>query len=149
MLNYVSIKVADLERSATFYDAVLSPLGWRRQLEDGASMERLAQRVVAEGLSVRAVEELVSLDEGVAPRPRQKRPRARQLLKHPYFNSIRAEKCAAKLGADALAAPALGAAGAASTADLCAAAPKDLGISCLSPRQSDPGPGIFLRNLSS
>ena len=29
---------------------------------------------------------------------------ARQLLKHPYFNSIRAEKCAAKLGVDALAA---------------------------------------------
>jgi ParB family chromosome partitioning protein len=44
-------------------------------LEDGAAMERLAQRVVAEGLSVRAVEELVALDEGAAPRQRQKRPR--------------------------------------------------------------------------
>ena len=35
---------------------------------------------------------------------RESRPRARQLLKHPYFNSIRQEKCAAyKLQADALA----------------------------------------------
>lgn len=33
MLNYVSINVSDLERSAAFYDSMLSPLGWRRQLE--------------------------------------------------------------------------------------------------------------------
>lgn len=38
MLNYVSIQVADLERSAAFYDAMLTPLGWRRQLEDGGSI---------------------------------------------------------------------------------------------------------------
>jgi ParB family transcriptional regulator, chromosome partitioning protein len=44
-------------------------------LEDGAAMERLAQRVVAEGLSVRSVEEIVSVggDES-APRPRKPRP---------------------------------------------------------------------------
>ncbi|MEZ0166459.1 ParB/RepB/Spo0J family partition protein [Kineococcus sp. LSe6-4] len=40
-------------------------------LEDGASMERLAQRVVAEGLSVRAVEEMIALgDADAAPRRR-------------------------------------------------------------------------------
>lgn len=36
-------------------------------LEDGAQMERLAQRIVAEGLSVRSVEEIVSL--GMDPEP--------------------------------------------------------------------------------
>ena len=34
MLNYVSIQVSDLARSAAFYDALLGPLGWRRQSED-------------------------------------------------------------------------------------------------------------------
>ena len=37
----------------------------------------------------------------IEPRPR--RPRARHLLKHPYFHTIRAEKAAVKLGAEALA----------------------------------------------
>jgi catechol 2,3-dioxygenase-like lactoylglutathione lyase family enzyme len=36
MLHYVTVKVADLETSGRFYDAILAPLGWRRQ-EDGAS----------------------------------------------------------------------------------------------------------------
>ena len=41
-------------------------------LNDGAAMERLAQRIVAEGLSVRSVEEIVMLDnEPAAPRPRR------------------------------------------------------------------------------
>ena len=31
MLHYVTVKVSDLERSASFYDAILAPLGWRRQ----------------------------------------------------------------------------------------------------------------------
>jgi catechol 2,3-dioxygenase-like lactoylglutathione lyase family enzyme len=35
MVHYVSVKVSDLERSAAFYDAILSPLGWRRH-EDGS-----------------------------------------------------------------------------------------------------------------
>ena len=49
-------------------------------LPDAAAMERLAQRIVAEGLSVRSVEELVMLDEGGArparraPRPGTRRP---------------------------------------------------------------------------
>ena len=43
-------------------------------LEDGASMERLAQRIVAEGLSVRSVEEIVAL--GMEPeKPRRSAPR--------------------------------------------------------------------------
>jgi ParB family chromosome partitioning protein len=44
-------------------------------LSDGAAIERLAQRIVAEGLSVRAVEEIVALDEG-GTRRQQRRPRA-------------------------------------------------------------------------
>jgi catechol 2,3-dioxygenase-like lactoylglutathione lyase family enzyme len=35
-LHYVSLNVSDLARSAGFYDALLGPLGWRRQ-EEGAS----------------------------------------------------------------------------------------------------------------
>ena len=34
--------------------------------------------------------------------PREERPRARQLLKHPYFVSVRSEKAAVKLSAEAL-----------------------------------------------
>ena len=40
-------------------------------LEDGAAMERLAQRIVAEGLSVRSVEEIVMLGGDQAPRTRR------------------------------------------------------------------------------
>lgn len=49
-------------------------------LPDGAAMERLAQRIVAEGLSVRSVEEIVLLGEGGEPSrqrastPREPRP---------------------------------------------------------------------------
>jgi ParB family chromosome partitioning protein len=39
-------------------------------------MERLAQRIVAEGLSVRAVEEIVSLGDGPVAKPSKRRPRA-------------------------------------------------------------------------
>jgi ParB family chromosome partitioning protein len=46
-------------------------------LEDNAARERLASRIVAEGLSVRTVEEIVALGEATAgPAPR--RPRAKQ-----------------------------------------------------------------------
>ena len=47
-------------------------------LEDGSSMENLAQRIVAEGLSVRAVEEVVALGDNspVAAATMKKRPRA-------------------------------------------------------------------------
>ena len=41
---------------------------------DAAAMERLAQRIVAEGLSVRSVEEIVAV--GAANAPRKKTPRA-------------------------------------------------------------------------
>ena len=42
-------------------------------IEDPTSQERLAQRVVAEGLSVRAVEELVTVGEAADPAPRRQR----------------------------------------------------------------------------
>ncbi len=45
-------------------------------LEDPSTMERLAQRIVAEGLSVRAVEEIVALGDGPTARPVKRRPRA-------------------------------------------------------------------------
>lgn len=41
-------------------------------LSDGAAMERLAQRIVAEGLSVRSVEEIVVLGEGGEPATRRR-----------------------------------------------------------------------------
>ncbi|UZN03363.1 ParB/RepB/Spo0J family partition protein [Cellulomonas sp. S1-8] len=45
-------------------------------LSDGAAIERLAQRVVSEGLSVRAVEEIVSLGGDESAPTRRQRPRA-------------------------------------------------------------------------
>ena len=54
-------------------------------LPDGAAMERMAQRIVAEGLSVRTVEELVALGEGgQSPKPR--RPRAG--TRHPQLEEF-------------------------------------------------------------
>ncbi len=48
-------------------------------LADGAAMERLAQRIVAEGLSVRSVEEIVALGGDAAPATRRApRPGARR-----------------------------------------------------------------------
>ena len=38
MLNYVSIYVTDLDRSASFYDSLLGPLGWRRQYQGGGAI---------------------------------------------------------------------------------------------------------------
>jgi len=32
-MHYVALKVADIERSASFYDSLLAPLGWRRHEE--------------------------------------------------------------------------------------------------------------------
>jgi catechol 2,3-dioxygenase-like lactoylglutathione lyase family enzyme len=34
MLHHVLLEVADLERSASFYDGLLAPLGWRRHFEE-------------------------------------------------------------------------------------------------------------------
>ncbi len=42
-------------------------------LPDGAAMERLAQRIVAEGLSVRATEEIVALGDGTSRPPLRRR----------------------------------------------------------------------------
>ncbi len=44
-------------------------------LPDAGAMERMAQKVVAEGLSVRSVEELVALGDGDTPPSRRARPR--------------------------------------------------------------------------
>ncbi|MBS1888367.1 MAG: VOC family protein [Actinobacteria bacterium] len=34
MLHHVLLEVSDLERSASFYDTMLAPLGWRRHFEE-------------------------------------------------------------------------------------------------------------------
>src|ERR1700744_4997495 len=34
MLHHVLLEVADLERSASFYDTMLAPLGWRRHFDE-------------------------------------------------------------------------------------------------------------------
>jgi catechol 2,3-dioxygenase-like lactoylglutathione lyase family enzyme len=38
MLHYVNLNVSDLDRSGAFYDAVLAPLGWRRQEESSGTI---------------------------------------------------------------------------------------------------------------
>lgn len=57
-------------------------------LPDGAAMERLAQRIVAEGMSVRTVEEVVSLG-GDEEKPVRRRPRAGG--RHPQLDDLAAE----------------------------------------------------------
>jgi ParB family chromosome partitioning protein len=49
-------------------------------LEDSAAMERLAQRIVAEGLSVRSVEEIVALGDDSAPTTRKPRAGTRMAV---------------------------------------------------------------------
>ena len=56
-------------------------------LEDASSMERLAQRIVAEGLSVRSVEEIVALG-GDQERTKPRRPRAGS--RHPQLDDLAA-----------------------------------------------------------
>jgi catechol 2,3-dioxygenase-like lactoylglutathione lyase family enzyme len=38
LLHYICLKISDLARSAAFYDAVLAPLGWRRQEEGSGTI---------------------------------------------------------------------------------------------------------------
>lgn len=56
-------------------------------LNDGAAMERLAQRIVAEGLSVRSVEEIVALSSEDRP-TKPRRPRAG--TRHPQLDDVAA-----------------------------------------------------------
>jgi ParB family transcriptional regulator, chromosome partitioning protein len=56
-------------------------------LDDSAAMERLAQRIVAEGLSVRSVEEIVAMGgDDPAAVPRARRPRAGN--RHPQLDDL-------------------------------------------------------------
>ena len=34
MIHHAGVEVSDLERSGRFYDALLAPLGWRRQVDE-------------------------------------------------------------------------------------------------------------------
>lgn len=38
MLHHVLLEVSDLERSGSFYDALLAPLGWRRHFEEDGTI---------------------------------------------------------------------------------------------------------------
>lgn len=60
-----------------------------------------AQGVRPAGLAKVPTQELAEFIT-VCIAPREERPRARQLLKHPYFASVRSEKAAVKLSAEAL-----------------------------------------------
>ena len=62
----------------------------------------LVQGILPAGLAKVPTRELAEFIS-VCIAPRLQRPRARHLLKHPYFHTIRAEKAAVKLGAEALA----------------------------------------------
>ena len=57
-------------------------------LEDGGAMERLAQRIVAEGLSVRSVEEIVALGADLGDKAKPRRPRAGS--RHPQLDDLAA-----------------------------------------------------------
>lgn len=57
-------------------------------LDDPAAMERLAQRIVAEGLSVRSVEEIVALGDSTAAPVARKTPR--QGSRHPRLDDVSA-----------------------------------------------------------
>jgi ParB family chromosome partitioning protein len=58
-------------------------------LDEAAAMERLAQRIVAEGLSVRSVEEIVALGgDDPAAVPKARRPRAG--TRHPQLDDLAA-----------------------------------------------------------
>lgn len=57
-------------------------------MTDAAAMERMAQRIVAEGLSVRTVEELVALGEGDTNATKLRRPRAGN--RHPQLDEFTA-----------------------------------------------------------
>src|SRR4051794_37980204 len=69
----VQRRVADGVLSAGHARALLA-------LDDSAAMERLAQRIVAEGLSVRSIEEIVAVGEDRAPSARQPRPGTRMAV---------------------------------------------------------------------
>jgi catechol 2,3-dioxygenase-like lactoylglutathione lyase family enzyme len=38
MIHHVGLEVSNLRRSATFYDAVLAPLGWRRVVDESGAV---------------------------------------------------------------------------------------------------------------
>jgi ParB family chromosome partitioning protein len=57
-------------------------------LEDGGAMERLAQRIVAEGLSVRSVEEIVAMGADEGESAKRRRPRAGN--RHPQLDDLAA-----------------------------------------------------------
>lgn len=55
-------------------------------VDDPAGQERLAQRIVAEGLSVRAVEELVAVGDSAERRPRRSRLKSGPDPRHEDLN---------------------------------------------------------------
>lgn len=64
MLHHIVLEISDLKRSEAFYDALLSPLGWRRHVsEAGAIGYGISQPVlfISERNGARAEGTLVSL----------------------------------------------------------------------------------------
>ena len=57
MIHHVVLGVSDLERSGSFYDSLLAPLGWRRHLEANGCI----------GWGIAKPVFFVSRDDGTAP----------------------------------------------------------------------------------
>jgi catechol 2,3-dioxygenase-like lactoylglutathione lyase family enzyme len=62
MIRHVRVEVSDLERSASFYDALFAPLGWRRHNDSGNGIGWGIHRplfFIAEGAGVNTGSEVV------------------------------------------------------------------------------------------
>jgi hypothetical protein len=55
MLHHVLLEVGDLDRSAAFYDSMLSPLGWRRHFEQDQTIGWGIAKPVFSALGIVAV----------------------------------------------------------------------------------------------
>ena len=64
MLHHIVLEVSDLPRASSFYDALLSPLGWRRHVNDTTAIGYGISRpilFITERTGVRAEGSMVSL----------------------------------------------------------------------------------------
>ncbi len=64
MLHHIVLEISDLRRSSSFYDALLSPLGWRRHVNEAGAIGYGISRpilFISERMGARAEGTLVSL----------------------------------------------------------------------------------------
>ena len=102
MSVWLLCRQADVQNTSLLHAAAVSHV---KVLPDIQTLDRVAavQGIRPQGLQkvhCRELQTVISL----CISPRAERPRARQLLKHPYFDTIRQEKGSVKLSVEALAA---------------------------------------------